>query len=86
MRLLKDKLNNILTNIMEISSLFIIWFYLGILSFLLLPFRNDFMLVNNDLKKLFFKSTLGFFVSLVLAYFFMPFVIIDTIKNIYEKF
>ena len=86
MRLLKDKLNNILTNIMEISNLFIIWFYLGILSFLLLPFRNDFMLVNNDLKKLFFKSTLGFFVSLVLAYFFMPFIIIDTIKNIYEKF
>ena len=86
MRLLKDKLNNILSNTMEISSLFIIWFYLGILSFLLLPFRNDFMLVNNDLKKLFFKSTLGFFVSLVLAYFFMPFVIIDTIKNIYEKF
>jgi hypothetical protein len=71
---------------MEISNLFIIWFYLGILSFLLLPFRNDFMLVNNDLKKLFFKSTLGFFVSLVLAYFFMPFIIIDTIKNIYEKF
>lgn len=86
MRLLKDKLNNILTNIMEISSLLKIWFYLCVLSFLLLPFRNDFMIVNNDLKKLFFRSFFGFFVTLILAYFFMPFVIIDTIKNIYDKF
>ena len=68
MRLLKDKLNNILSNTMEISSLLKIWFYLCILSFLLLPFRNDFMIVNNDLKKLFFKSFFGFFVTLILAY------------------
>lgn len=71
---------------MEISSLFIIWFYLCILSFLLLPFRNDFIIVKNDLKNLFFRSFFGFFVTLILAYFFMPFVIFDTIKNIYEKF
>tara|TARA_R110000868_G_scaffold181220_8_gene422099 strand:- start:5250 stop:5471 length:222 start_codon:yes stop_codon:yes gene_type:complete len=68
-----------------INKLFFFWFYAGLISVLLLPFRNDWYKIQVDLKRLFFKSPLHFFVSSVIAYLFMPFILIDSLINIFRN-
>ena len=81
-----DRQNNILSNTMGIiNKLFLFWFYAGFIGLFLLPFRNDWHKIKLDLKKLFFKSLLNFFISSVIAYLFMPFILIDTIINIFRN-
>jgi hypothetical protein len=70
---------------MAISSFFIAWFYLGIASLLLLPFRSDWFKIQIDLKKLFFGSLLRFVVTSIMCYIFIPFILIDSIINIYKS-
>lgn len=73
-------------NIMEISSFFMVWFYLGMVSLLLLTFRSDWFIMQIDLKKLFFTSILHFVITSAMFYLFMPFILIDSIINIYKNF
>ena len=81
-----DKQNNILTNTMEIISNFLIaWFYLGVLGVAILPFRSDWIAVQIDLKRLFFGSILHFVISSIMGYLFMPFILIDSIINIFRN-
>jgi hypothetical protein len=70
---------------MAISSFFTAWFYLGMVSLFLLPFRSDWFKIQIDLKKLFFGSVLRFVVTSIMCYIFIPFVLIDTIINIYKN-
>lgn len=72
-------------NTMATSSFFIAWFYLGIASLLLLPFRSDWFKIQIDLKKLFFGSLFRFVVTSIMCYIFIPFILIDTIINIYKN-
>jgi len=67
-----------------ISSLIIMWFCLGFLGLMLLPFRSDWVAVQFDLKRMFFSSFPHFVISSILAYLFMPFVLIDSIINIFR--
>jgi hypothetical protein len=68
-----------------ISSFFITWFCLGFLGLMILPFRSDWIAVQIDLKKLFFSSFTHFVISSVIAYVFMPFILIDSIVNIFRN-
>ena len=61
------------------------WFYLGMVSLLLLPFRSDWFKIQIDLKKLFFSSVLHFVVTSIMCYLFIPFILIDSIINIYKN-
>jgi hypothetical protein len=70
---------------MAISSFFMAWFYLGMVSLLLLPFRSDWFKIQIDLKKLFFSSVLHFVVTSIMCYLFIPFILIDSIINIYKN-
>jgi hypothetical protein len=61
------------------------WFYLGLISLFLLPLRNDWIAIQIDLKKLLFKSWLHFFISSMIGYLFMPFILIDSIIKIFKN-
>jgi hypothetical protein len=81
-----DKQNNILTNIMEtINSFFLSWFCLGFLGLMILPFRSDWVAVQIDLKRLFFSSFTHFVISSIIAYLFMPLILIDSLINIFRN-
>jgi hypothetical protein len=67
-----------------ISSLIVMWFCLGFLGLMILPFRSDWVAVQIDLKRLFFSSFTHFVISSILAYLFMPIILIDSIINIYR--
>jgi hypothetical protein len=71
---------------MEISSFFIAWFYLGIVSLIILPLRSDWAKIQIDFKRLFFNSWLHFVISSIMAYLFMPFILLDSLINIYRSF
>jgi hypothetical protein len=68
-----------------INNFLIIWGYLVGFSFGLLPFRNDWITIQMDLKKLFFSSFTHFVISSVLAFMFMPIILIDTLVTIFRK-
>lgn len=70
---------------MEINNIFIVWAYLAIISLILIPFRTDGYLVVTDIKKLLFGSLLGFIITSVMMFLFLPFFLIDTIQNITRK-
>ena len=68
-----------------ISSLFLTWLYLGFLGLAILPFRSDWIAVQIDLKRLFFSSFTHFIISSIIGYVFMPFILIDSIINIFRN-
>jgi hypothetical protein len=68
-----------------INKLFLFWFYAGFIGLFLLPFRSDWHKIRLDLSKLFFKSLLNFFISSIIAYLFMPFILIDSLINIFRN-
>jgi hypothetical protein len=68
-----------------ISSFFITWFCLGFLGLMILPFRSDWIAVQIDLKKLFFSSFTHFVISSVIGFLFMPFILIDSLINIFRN-
>jgi hypothetical protein len=68
-----------------ISSFFLTWLYLGFLGLAILPFRSDWIAVQIDLKRLFFSSFTHFIISSIIGYVFMPFILIDSIINIFRN-
>jgi hypothetical protein len=68
-----------------ISSFFLTWLYLGFLGLMVLPFRSDWISVQIDLKRLFFSSFTHFIISSIIGYVFMPFILIDSIINIFRN-
>jgi len=68
-----------------ISSFFLTWLYLGFLGVAILPFRSDWIAVQIDLKRLFFSSFTHFIISSIIGYVFMPFILIDSIINIFRN-
>ena len=68
-----------------INNFIIAWFYLGVLSLAILPFRGDWIAVQIDLKRLFFSSISHFIISSIIGYLFMPFILIDSIINIFRN-
>jgi hypothetical protein len=61
------------------------WFCLGFLGLMILPFRSDWIAVQIDLKKLFFSSFTHFVISSFIAFVFMPFILIDSLINIFRN-
>jgi hypothetical protein len=70
---------------METNNIFIVWTYLVIISLVLIPFRTDGYLVVADIRKLLFSSLLGFVITSIMMFLFLPFFLIDTIQNITRK-
>jgi hypothetical protein len=68
-----------------INNFFITWLYLGFMGLAILPFRSDWIAVQIDLKKLFFSSFTHFVISSVLGFLFMPFILIDSLINIFRN-